>query len=173
MVRWTRVVVVSALLVGAAGCKKQDEPAASLPAPTGATGATGSAGAAAVAIDAAPLPDVSCEVAAKKHNELAAADPSTVLGAAKAKGEAEEGMVALMKYSFEEFCDQYWSAAIRACVGGARTGAESNRCFPSDMLAALDQMVNAEIVDMRKNKALNDAKAAGEPATVESGSAVP
>lgn len=154
------------LLLGAAGCKKKEEPAASPPAPTGATGSTV---AAAAPIDAAPLPDVSCNDAAKKHNELAASDTSTALGAAKAKGEAEEGMVGLMKYSFEEFCDQYWSPEIRACVGAAKTGAESNKCFPSDMLAALDQMVTAEIADMLKTKAEN-ARAAADAATAGSGS---
>ncbi len=158
------------LLLGAAGCKKKEDPAAPPPAPTGATGSTG---AAAPAIDAAPLADISCQDAAKQHTALAAADPSTVLGAAKATGEAEEGMVGLMKYSFEEFCDQYWSPEIRACVGAATTGAASNTCFPADMLAALDQMVKAEIIDMAKTKATNAAKTAEDPSTAGSGSAAP
>lgn len=150
------VVVVIALL---AACKKKEENAAA-PAPT-AGSAAGSAAAPAPA-PADPGPAASCKDAAKNYAKVLAADPSTDLG------KAEPGVQGLMKYSYEEACDTEWSEANKSCAAKATTSAEARACFDAKMVERLDLITKAEIEDMMKNKAANEAaKAAG------SGSAAP
>lgn len=160
------VLVVAATL---AACKKKEDTGAAPAGSAGsagsaAGGSAGSAGGAGSAAAADTGPPAECKDAAKNYNKLFGEDPTSILGS------APEGMKGLMKYSYEEHCDQAWSQAQKNCVAKATTSAMARACFDSQTLNFLDEMTKAEMADMAKNKAENDARKAAEAGSAAAGS---
>lgn len=146
------------VLVALIGCSKKEG------APASGSAATGSGSAAAA--PAAPVEDVSCNVAAKEYTTKMAATPGNVLSDAK----PDKGLIYFTSISMEDYCEGEdgavvaWTPQERACVKAAAPTAEAvTACFTgaalSQVNAGLNEVVSSALANQKKN-----AEAAGSAA---------
>ena len=155
------VVVVVALI--ACSKKSGDAPSSGSAAAPGSATTTGSGSATA---PAAPVEDVSCDVAAKEYTKKMAATPGNVLSDAK----PDEGLVHFTAISMEDYCVGEggccvpWTPQERACVKAAAPSAVS-ACFTGAALAQVNAGLNEVVTSALANKKKNEeAEAAGSAA---------
>jgi len=158
----TLVLVAVALL--ACNKKSGDAPSSGSAAATGSDTPTGSGSATA---PAAPVEDVSCDVAAKEYAKKMAATPGNVLSDAK----PTEGLIHFTAISMEDYCVGEdgccvpWTPQERACVKAAAPSAVS-ACFTGAALAqvnaGLTEVVTSALENKKKNEAAEAAGSAGK-----------